>query len=129
MRRTRRARGGGPFSELGTVTVRLPYPQHRASCCEGLFPDEVTNALEPRREAAPLPVPALSNYAQFALAAENKEMSTTIERQLQDAELVVAATDYVRAYPQLIAPYLASRFVSLGADGFGRSDTRLRLRR
>ncbi|WP_295679631.1 alpha-ketoglutarate dehydrogenase [uncultured Nevskia sp.] len=42
---------------------------------------------------------------------------------------VIAATDYVRAYPQLIAPYLQSRFVTLGTDGFGRSDTRQALRR
>jgi pyruvate dehydrogenase E1 component len=52
-----------------------------------------------------------------------------VEQQLRDAELVVAATDYVRAYPQLIAPYLGGRFVTLGTDGFGRSDTRLALRR
>jgi pyruvate dehydrogenase E1 component len=52
-----------------------------------------------------------------------------VERQLQDAELVVAATDYVRAYPQLIAPYVGGRFITLGTDGFGRSDTRLALRR
>jgi pyruvate dehydrogenase E1 component len=52
-----------------------------------------------------------------------------VEQQLQGAEIVVAATDYVRAYPQLIAPYLGSRFVTLGTDGFGRSDTRLALRR
>src|SRR6202020_3023622 len=31
-----------------------------------------------RREAPPIPVPPLSSYAQFALAAENKEMSTTM---------------------------------------------------
>ena len=42
---------------------------------------------------------------------------------------IVAATDYVRAYPQLIAPYLDAKFVTLGTDGFGRSDTRSRLRR
>jgi pyruvate dehydrogenase E1 component len=42
---------------------------------------------------------------------------------------VVAATDYVRAYPQLIAPFVAGRFVALGTDGFGRSDTRAALRR
>ena len=41
---------------------------------------------------------------------------------------IVAATDYVRAYPQLIAPYLEGRFVVLGTDGFGRSDTRSALR-
>lgn len=42
---------------------------------------------------------------------------------------IVAATDYVRAFPQSIAPYLAARFVALGTDGFGRSDTRSALRR
>ncbi|NKJ49123.1 pyruvate dehydrogenase (acetyl-transferring), homodimeric type [Burkholderia sp. SG-MS1] len=42
---------------------------------------------------------------------------------------VVAATDYVRAYPQLIASYVDARFITLGTDGFGRSDTRAALRR
>jgi pyruvate dehydrogenase E1 component len=41
----------------------------------------------------------------------------------------VAATDYVRAYPRLIAPFVEGDFVVLGTDGFGRSDTRHELRR
>jgi pyruvate dehydrogenase E1 component len=41
---------------------------------------------------------------------------------------VVAATDYVRALPHLIAPYIDARFVALGTDGFGRSDKRTALR-
>ena len=41
---------------------------------------------------------------------------------------VIAATDYVRAYPQMIASYVEGRFVALGTDGFGRSDTRGKLR-
>ena len=41
---------------------------------------------------------------------------------------IIAASDYVRAYPQLIAAYLDARFVALGTDGFGRSDTRQALR-
>ena len=41
---------------------------------------------------------------------------------------VVAATDYVRAWPQLIAEYVNAPYVTLGTDGFGRSDTRQRLR-
>lgn len=49
--------------------------------------------------------------------------------QLQANTLTVAATDYVRAYPQLIAPYIDARYVCLGTDGFGRSDTRVALRR
>jgi pyruvate dehydrogenase E1 component len=41
---------------------------------------------------------------------------------------VVAATDYVRAVPQLIASYIEPRCTVLGTDGFGRSDTRNALR-
>ncbi len=41
----------------------------------------------------------------------------------------VAATDYIRAYPEQIRPHLDRRYVTLGTDGFGRSDTRERLRR
>ena len=42
---------------------------------------------------------------------------------------VIAATDYIRAWPQLIAEYVPARFITLGTDGFGRSDTRPKLRR
>jgi pyruvate dehydrogenase E1 component len=52
-----------------------------------------------------------------------------LQRQLGAAELTLAATDYVRAYPQLIAPHVSGRYVTLGTDGFGRSDTRMELRR
>ena len=41
---------------------------------------------------------------------------------------IVAATDYVCAYPQLVASYLRAPFSALGTDGFGRSDTRAALR-
>jgi pyruvate dehydrogenase E1 component len=41
---------------------------------------------------------------------------------------VIAATDYVRAVPELIRAYVPSRYVTLGTDGFGRSDTRAALR-
>jgi pyruvate dehydrogenase E1 component len=41
---------------------------------------------------------------------------------------VIAASDYVRAYPQLIASYLEAPLTVLGTDGFGRSDSRSALR-
>ncbi|WP_457266424.1 transketolase-like TK C-terminal-containing protein, partial [Pseudomonas sp. P5_C3] len=41
---------------------------------------------------------------------------------------VIAATDYVRALPELIRGFVPSRYVTLGTDGFGRSDTRQALR-
>ena len=41
---------------------------------------------------------------------------------------VIAATDWMAALPQGIAPWVPARFVALGTDGFGRSDTRESLR-
>ncbi len=41
---------------------------------------------------------------------------------------IVAATDYVRAVAELIRAYVPRRYVTLGTDGFGRSDTREALR-
>jgi len=52
-----------------------------------------------------------------------------VESLLPGKTPVVAASDYVRAYPQSIAPYVGGRYVVLGTDGFGRSDTRAALRR
>jgi len=41
---------------------------------------------------------------------------------------VVAVSDYVRALPDSIRAFVPSSCVTLGTDGFGRSDTRTRLR-
>jgi pyruvate dehydrogenase E1 component len=41
---------------------------------------------------------------------------------------VIAASDYVRAVPELIRAFVPRRYVTLGTDGFGRSDTRSELR-
>jgi pyruvate dehydrogenase E1 component len=42
---------------------------------------------------------------------------------------IVAATDYMKIVPDQLAPWLGGRLVSLGTDGFGRSDNREHLRR
>jgi pyruvate dehydrogenase E1 component len=41
---------------------------------------------------------------------------------------IVAASDYVSAVADLIRPYVPRKYVALGTDGFGRSDTRAALR-
>jgi pyruvate dehydrogenase E1 component len=41
---------------------------------------------------------------------------------------VIAASDYVRAVPEQIRAYVKAPYRTLGTDGFGRSDTRARLR-
>jgi pyruvate dehydrogenase E1 component len=42
---------------------------------------------------------------------------------------VVAATDYIRAFPDQIRQWVPGPYRVLGTDGFGRSDTRAALRR
>ena len=54
-----------------------------------------------------------------------------VRRQLGEASgPIVAATDYVRGVPESIRAYLPTgrRYLTLGTDGFGRSDTRAALR-
>jgi pyruvate dehydrogenase E1 component len=42
---------------------------------------------------------------------------------------VIAATDYLRTVPDQIRQWVSGRYVTLGTDGFGRSDSRAALRR
>jgi len=52
-----------------------------------------------------------------------------VERQLTATRgPVIAASDYVRAWPELIRAFVPRRYLTLGTDGFGRSDTRAALR-
>lgn len=41
----------------------------------------------------------------------------------------IAATDFLKTIPDLIRPWMTKRFIALGTDGYGRSDTREALRR
>lgn len=63
------------------------------------------------------------------LKPEKKTKSPYVETCLQAHKgPVIAATDYVRAYADLIRPFISRTYVTLGTDGFGRSDTRENLR-
>jgi pyruvate dehydrogenase E1 component len=42
---------------------------------------------------------------------------------------IIAASDYMKVVPDQLAPWLPGRLVTLGTDGFGRSDNREHLRR
>jgi pyruvate dehydrogenase E1 component len=62
------------------------------------------------------------------------ERKTYIETALAGAKgPIIAASDYMKALPDVLAPWLQSegrcRLVTLGTDGFGRSDNRAHLRR
>ena len=41
----------------------------------------------------------------------------------------VACSDYVRAVPEQLGPWIPGEYLVLGTDGLGRSDTRAALRR
>ncbi len=42
---------------------------------------------------------------------------------------IIAASDYMKSVPDGLAPWIGQRLVTLGTDGFGRSDNREHLRR
>ncbi|RIJ43824.1 pyruvate dehydrogenase (acetyl-transferring), homodimeric type, partial [Maribellus luteus] len=52
-----------------------------------------------------------------------------VEKLLKNARgPVIASTDYVRTFAEQIRAFVPRRYVVLGTDGFGRSDTREKLR-
>jgi pyruvate dehydrogenase E1 component len=51
-----------------------------------------------------------------------------VRTSLAGAAHTVAATDYVKAVPEMIRAWVPGRYATLGTDGFGRSDTRAALR-
>jgi pyruvate dehydrogenase E1 component len=62
------------------------------------------------------------------LHPESKPRTSYVDACLNDKTPVVAATDYIRSYADQIRPYVKARYKTLGTDGFGRSDTRKKLR-
>jgi len=59
----------------------------------------------------------------------DKPRMSHVEVCLKDAQgPVVVTTDYMRLFAEQIRPLVRNRYVVLGTDGFGRSDTRERLR-
>ncbi|HSQ05329.1 MAG TPA: pyruvate dehydrogenase (acetyl-transferring), homodimeric type, partial [Burkholderiales bacterium] len=62
--------------------------------------------------------------------ADTPRTSYVAQRLKDRAGPVIAATDYVKTYADQIREFLPQRrYVTLGTDGFGRSDTRKALRR
>ncbi|MVW84812.1 alpha-ketoglutarate dehydrogenase [Pseudomonas sp. PB101] len=87
-------------------------------------------------DAAVWSVTSYTELQREAIALERSErlgdlaMPCFVTRALQEAQgPVIAASDYVRALPELIRAFVPNRYVTLGTDGFGRSDTRQALRK
>jgi pyruvate dehydrogenase E1 component len=81
-------------------------------------------------------VTSWSELARDGMACEKRDRSAgetvpVIAQQLASSHgPIIAATDYVRAVPESVRAYLppGHAYVTLGTDGFGRSDTRAALR-
>ena len=64
------------------------------------------------------------------LHPDQDKKSSYVTEQLAGREgPVICSTDYMKSYGEQLAPYIDARFVVLGTDGYGRSDTREQLRR
>jgi pyruvate dehydrogenase E1 component len=63
------------------------------------------------------------------LQAAETPLESHVQTLLAGTAPVIVATDYVRALPQQIAPFIEARLTILGTDGFGRSANRQALRR
>ena len=82
----------------------------------------VTSFNELRKEAVALKRAALLN-------PDSDEASPYITRMLSEREgPVIAATDYMKLYADQVREFIPDSFTVLGTDGFGRSDTREKLR-
>ncbi len=82
----------------------------------------VTSFNELRREGL-----AVERYN--ALHPQVKKKLSYVEQQLAGRNgPVIAASDYVRLYADQIRAFVPAPFVTLGTDGYGRSDTRAKLR-
>jgi pyruvate dehydrogenase E1 component len=60
---------------------------------------------------------------------ESKQVPYVAEKLANTTGPVIAVSDWMRAVPQLIAPYVPQGLTALGTDGWGLSDTRGALRR
>ncbi len=59
----------------------------------------------------------------------DKPRMSHVEKCLKDTQgPIIVATDYMRLFAEQIRPLVPRRYVVLGTDGFGRSDTREKLR-
>ncbi len=83
-------------------------------------------------------VPSYTELRRDALAVERwnrlhpaeKERTPYILTALGSAPgPIIAASDYMKSVPDMLSPWLTNRLVTLGTDGFGRSDNREHLRR
>lgn len=127
-------KGMYPFKETPGAHVRLMG--------SGTIFNEVIAAAELLKtdwnvDASLYACPSFTELARDGVAAQRRNLlNPTQPKTLSHVEQILAgsnspvivATDYVRAVPEQIRAFVAAPYVVLGTDGFGRSDTREKLR-
>ena len=116
------ATGDGPrVNLLGSGTILFEVMQAAATL---------------REEGYSVAVYSITSYVELARDAERAEQASTADAEpawldtiFPEADVpIVAATDYVRALPRMIASWITGPFTALGTDGFGMSERRSDLR-
>ncbi|MFJ2369955.1 pyruvate dehydrogenase (acetyl-transferring), homodimeric type [Microbacterium sp. NPDC087665] len=120
--------GEGPRAQLFASGVGLPWALEAQELLKndwGVIADvwSVTSWTELRRDG-------LAADEHNFLYPEEEPRTAYLTQKLQGAEgPVVAVSDFMHAVQDQIRPWVPQRFATLGADGFGFSDTRAAARR
>jgi pyruvate dehydrogenase E1 component len=136
-------RGCYRFKHFAAVSVAKANTTHEVTLMgSGAILTEVIKAAQMLAEqgvhATVYSVTSWSELARDGMACEQSALTGRggssepfVQQQLLHSQgPIVAATDYVRAVPESVRAYLPQgrRYLCLGTDGFGRSDTRAALR-
>ncbi|MEO6817722.1 MAG: pyruvate dehydrogenase (acetyl-transferring), homodimeric type [Edaphobacter sp.] len=108
----------------GTILNEVLRAQEILSTKYGVQTDvwSVTSYNELRRDAL-----AVERWNRLHPA--EKERQSYLQTKLAGTQgPIIAASDYMKVLPDQLSPWLTNRLVSLGTDGFGRSDNREHLR-
>jgi pyruvate dehydrogenase E1 component len=124
LRGLHRVREGGKIRLLGSGTILREVEEAATMLADDFGIDaevwSATSFTELRREA-------MACEREELLRGEERE--SWVEQCLPGDTPIVAASDYIRAFPDQIRPYLDAPYTVLGTDGYGRSDYRVKLRR
>jgi len=127
-------RGFQTQSLSASASQPLYRPANRAAYDQALQRAELAKA---QLEAAEQELILRTSQAYFdVLAAQDNLTAVQAQRTAVAEQLaatrgpIIAATDYVKAVPESVRAHLPEgrRYLTLGTDGFGRSDTRSQLR-
>ena len=122
----RRRQGARHADGLGHHPARSASPRRRSSPSDFGIPSDIYSATsfsELRREALEI---ERWNRLHPGETARTPYVTQALSKATGP---FIAATDYMRAWPDMIRQWVPGTFTTLGTDGFGRSDGRAALRK